>query len=193
MLLRTIDELSWVDCILLSSIAWLSELHESWTWQWVSEYTKNRPYRVQFANIRKMVLCKGLNTLFTSVHRPIHGTSCPKSQLKSTCLTAKFGSFLDHAEMGEKKDKMWSVLMSNIWFLWFLQSMFLWSYLYQWCGFCWQKLQQKSVTTARFVYIAVWLCWKIKYWGHVATTNWLHWSPVSWYNLTAVHMSVWMR
>ena len=32
----------------------------------------------------------------------MHGTSFPKSQLKSTCLTAKFGSFLDHAEMGEK-------------------------------------------------------------------------------------------
>ena len=30
------------------------------------------------------------------------GTSYPKSQLKSTCLTAKFGSFLDHAETGEK-------------------------------------------------------------------------------------------
>ena len=36
-------------------------------------------------------------SLFTSMRRPMHGTSCPKSQLKSTCLTAKFGSFLDHA------------------------------------------------------------------------------------------------
>ena len=33
------------------------------------------------------------------------GTSCPKSQLKSTCLTAKFGSFLDHAKTGEKRTK----------------------------------------------------------------------------------------
>ena len=41
-------------------------------------------------------------SLFTSMHRPMHGTSCPKSQLKSTCLTARFGSFLDHTEMGEK-------------------------------------------------------------------------------------------
>ena len=40
-------------------------------------------------------------SLFTSMRRPMHGTSCPKSQLKSTCLTAKFGSFLDHAETGE--------------------------------------------------------------------------------------------
>ena len=42
------------------------------------------------------------SSLFTSMRRPMHGKSCPKSQLKSTCLTAKFGSFLDHAETGEK-------------------------------------------------------------------------------------------
>ena len=41
-------------------------------------------------------------SLFMSMCRPMHSTSCPKSQLKSTCLTAKFGSFLDHAETGEK-------------------------------------------------------------------------------------------
>ena len=41
-------------------------------------------------------------SLFTSMRRPMRGTSCPKSQLKSICLTAKFGSFLDHAETGEK-------------------------------------------------------------------------------------------
>ena len=41
-------------------------------------------------------------SLFTSMRRPKHGTSCLKSQLKSTYLTAKFGSFLDHAETGEK-------------------------------------------------------------------------------------------
>ena len=28
------------------------------------------------------------------------------SQLKSTCLTAKFGSFLDHAETGEKRQNV---------------------------------------------------------------------------------------
>ena len=48
---------------------------------------------------------------------------------------------------GQKRTKMWSVLLSNIQFLWFLQSMLLLSYLYQWCGFCWQKSMQKSVTT----------------------------------------------
>ena len=43
-------------------------------------------------------------SLLTSMHRPMHGTSCPKAkpQLKATCLTAKFGSFLDHVETGEK-------------------------------------------------------------------------------------------
>ena len=60
--------------------------------------TRGTP-RVQLANIRKMVLCQGL---LTSMRWPMHGTSCLKSQLKSTCLTAKFGRFLDHAETGEK-------------------------------------------------------------------------------------------
>ena len=41
-------------------------------------------------------------SMFTSKRRPMHGTSCPKSQLKSTCLTAKFESFADHTETGEK-------------------------------------------------------------------------------------------
>ena len=61
--------------------------------------------RVQFANIRKMVLCQGLPRCFTSMCQPMHGTSCSKSQLKSRCLTAKFGSFLDHAETGKKGGK----------------------------------------------------------------------------------------
>ena len=45
-------------------------------------------------------------SLFTSMRRPMHGTSCPKSQLKSTCLTAKFESFIDHVEMGEKRQNV---------------------------------------------------------------------------------------
>ena len=40
---------------------------------------------------------------------------------------------------------MWSVLLSNIWFCWFLQSMFLLSYLYQWCGFCWQRFKCRNL------------------------------------------------
>ena len=39
--------------------------------------------------------------LFMCMRRSMHGKSCPVS-LKSTCLTAKFGRFLDHAEMGKK-------------------------------------------------------------------------------------------
>ena len=66
----------------------------------ISYPTRGTP-QVQFANIRKMVVSRP-PSLLTSMRWPINGTSCPKSQLKSTCLTAKFGSFLDHAEMGEK-------------------------------------------------------------------------------------------
>ena len=45
-------------------------------------------------------------TLFTSIGQPMHCTSCPKSQLKSTRLTAKFGSFSDHAQTGEKSQNV---------------------------------------------------------------------------------------
>ena len=45
-------------------------------------------------------------TLLTSMGQPMHGTSCPKSQLKSTRLTAKFGSFSDHAQTGEKSQNV---------------------------------------------------------------------------------------
>ena len=39
-------------------------------------------------------------TLFTAVSLPSHGTSCAL-QLKSIFMTAKFGSFFEHVEMGE--------------------------------------------------------------------------------------------
>ena len=61
---------------------------------YILRYGRNT--RVQFADKED-----GLVPLFTSMRRPMHGPSCPKSQLKSTCLTAKFGSFLDHTEMGK--------------------------------------------------------------------------------------------
>ena len=59
---------------------------------WFTLYHAWGTPQVQFANIR-MVLCHGLPHLFMSMCRPMYGTSCPKSQLKSTCLTANFGSF----------------------------------------------------------------------------------------------------
>ena len=65
--------------------------------------------------------------------------------LKSTCLTTKFWSFLDHTcGNGQKKTKLW--------FLWFLQSMFLLSYPYQWCGFGWQSwnLWPQFINTLQF-------------------------------------------
>ena len=44
-------------------------------------------------------------SLFTSMRRPMHGTSCPKSQLKSTCLTAKFGKLFRPRGNGRKRTK----------------------------------------------------------------------------------------
>ena len=91
-------------------------------------------------------------SLFTSMRRPMHGTSCPKSQLKSTCLTAKFGSFfmfLDHAETGEKGQNVTSssvqhpislifainvsliILLPMMWIL-LTKPICLWSYVTNW-------------------------------------------------------------
>ena len=87
-----------------------------------------------------------------------------------------------------KKDKMWSVLLSNIRFLWFLQSIFLLSYLYQWCGFCWQSLCRNL--WPQFVYICSFARLKNKHIGvlgtNVATISWLHWSPVSGYMMSVL-------
>ena len=81
---------------------------------------------------------------------------------------------------------MWSVLLSNIRFLWFLQSMFLISYLYQWCGF-YSKPMQKSVPTVCLHCSFARL--KNKHIGvlgtNVATISWLHWAPVSGYRIHA--------
>ena len=62
-------------------------------------------------------------TWFTTMRQPMYDTSCPESRVKSTCVTAKFGSFFDHAETDKKKDKMSSVPLSYVRFLLFLQSM----------------------------------------------------------------------
>ena len=66
----------------------------------VTTYTRNTPGLI--CQYKEDGLVSRPPSLFTSMHRPMHGTSCPKSLLKSTCLTAKFGSFLDHTETGEK-------------------------------------------------------------------------------------------
>ena len=110
--------------------------------------------------------------LFTSMRRPMQGPSCSKSQLKSKCLIAKFGSFLDHSEIGDKGQNVISSFVQHPISLIFAIYMFLLSYLYQWCGFCCQSLCRNL--WPQFVYIAVSLDWKINihvwscviYWGH---------------------------
>ena len=63
-------------------------------------YTRNTPGSI--CQNKEDGLVSRPPSLFMPMRRPMHGTSCPKSQLKSTCLTAKFGSFLNHEETGEK-------------------------------------------------------------------------------------------
>ena len=76
----------------------------------------------------------------------MHGTLCPKSQLKSACVTAKFGSFLDHAKMGEKGQNVISSSVQHLISLIFaihvsfiIPSPMMWILL--------TKPMQKSVTT----------------------------------------------
>ena len=116
-------------------------------------------------------------SLFTSMRRPMHGTSCPKSQLKSTCLTAKFGSFLDHAEMGEKGQNVISSSVQHPISLIFAIHVSL-IILLPMMWILLTKPMQKSVTTVCLHCSFARL--KNKQIGvlgtNVATMSWLHWS-----------------
>ena len=148
-------------------------------------YTRNTPGSI--CQYKEDGLVSRPPSLLTSMRWPVHDTSCPKSQLKSTCLTAKFGSFLDHAEMGEKGQNVISSSDQQhpiISLIFAIHSMFLLSYmyLYQWCGFCWQSVCRNL--WSQFVYPAggTFARLKNKHMGvlgtNVATMSWLHWSPV---------------
>ena len=124
------------------------------------------------------------------------GTSCPKSVSTQVYMLDRkiWKLFRTRA----KKDKLWSVLLSNIRFLWFLQSMFLLSYLYQW--FCWQLSKTKPMAFLHRLLAYAEICdhslftlqfryrLKNKHIGelgtNVATISWLHWSPLSGYMIT---------
>ena len=126
-------------------------------------YARNTPGSI--CQYKKDGLVSRPPSLFMSMRRPMHGTSCPKSQLKCTCLTAKFGSFLDHTETSEKGQNVISSSVQHPISL-ILQSMFLLSYLYQWGGFCSQSICRNL--RPQFVYTAVSLDWKLniyEYWG----------------------------
>ena len=98
------------------------------------------------------------------------------------CLTAKFGSFLDHAETGEKGQNVISSSVQHlISFIFAIHVSFI--IIYQWCGFCWQSLGRNLWPP--FVYIAVLLDWKNKHiigvlGTNVATISWLHFARYNW-------------
>ena len=117
------------------------------------------------------------------MRQPMHGTSSPKSQLKSTRLTAKFGSFLDHAKMGEKGQNVISSFVQFPISLIFALHVFFIIHLPM-MRILLTKPMQKSVNTGclhcNFARL------KYKHIGvlgtNVATISWLHWSPVSGYS-----------
>ena len=124
-------------------------------------------------------------SLFTSMRQPMHGTSCPKSKLKSTCLTAKFGSFLDHVETVEKGQNVISSSVQHpISLIFAIHVSFIIPLPMMWILLT--KPMQKSVTTVCLHCSFARL--KNKHIGvlrtNVATISWLHWSPVSGYKVT---------
>ena len=59
-----------------------------------------------------MVLCQGLPHWLRLCVDPCMARHA--QSLKSTCLTAKFGSFLDHAETGEKRKNVISSFVQHL-------------------------------------------------------------------------------
>ena len=124
-------------------------------------------------------------SLFTSMRQPMHGTSCPKSQFKSTCLTAKFGRFLDHAETGEKgQNVISSFVQLPISLIFALHVSFIIPLPMTWILLT--KPMQKSVNKVCYIHCSF-ARLKNKHigvlWTNVATISWLLWSPVSGYRL----------
>ena len=118
-------------------------------------------------------------SLFTSMRQPMHGKSCPKSQLKSTCLTAKFGSFLGHAETGEKRQNVISSSVQHpISLIFAIRVSLIIPLPTMWILLT--KPMQKSVITVCLHCSFARL--KNKHIGvlgtNIATMSWLHWSPV---------------
>ena len=100
-------------------------------------YTRNTPGSI--CQYKEDGLVSRPPSLLTSMRRPMHGTSCPKSQLKSTYLTAKFGSFFKRPRGNRRKrTKCDQFFCPTSDFFDFCNPWFLLSYLY---GFCWQSLQ----------------------------------------------------
>ena len=106
----------------------------------------------------------------------------PKSQLKFTCLTTKFGSFLDHAETGGKGQNVISSSVQHpISLIFAVHVSFIVPLPLMWILLT--KPMQKSVTTVCLHCSFARL--KNKHIGvlgtNVATISWLHWSPMSGY------------
>ena len=148
-------------------------------WKSIHAFKKHTSFvwiynQLQIHTVLYVALCQGLpHCLRLCVDPCMQGPSCSKSQLKSKCLIAKFGSFLDHSEIGDKGQNVISSFVQHpISLIFAIYIVFLLSYLYQWCGFCCQSLCRNL--WPQFVYIAVSLDWKINihvwscviYWGH---------------------------
>ena len=119
-------------------------------------------------------------SLFMSMRQPMHGTSCPKSQLKSTCLTAKFGRVFRPRGNGRKRTKCDQFFCPTSDFFDFCNPYFFY-HTFTNDVILLTKPMQKSVTTVCLHCSFARL--KNKHIGVLGTNviSWLHWSPVSGY------------
>ena len=127
-----------------------------------------------------MVLCQGLPHCLRLCVDPCMARHA--QSLKSTCLTAKFGNFLDHVEMGEKgQNVINSSVQHPISLIFAIHVSFIIPIPMMWILLT--KPMQKYVTTVCLHCSFARL--KNKHIGvlgtNVATISWLHWSPVSGY------------
>ena len=120
-------------------------------------------------------------SLFTSMRRPMHGTSCPKSQVYM--LDRKIWKLFRPRGNGRKRTKCDQFFCPTSDFFDFCNPCFFYLYLTPMMWILLTKPMQKSVTTVCLHCSFARL--KNKHIGvlgtNVATISWLHWSPMSGY------------
>ena len=141
--------------------------------------TRLKPWILIQYTVRSWVTREGWQTKWSYVNELV----MPKSQLKSTCLTAKFGSFLDHAETGERGQNVISssvqhpislILAIHVSFIKPLPMVMARVLLTKprLCRNLWSTVcLHGSFTTLKNKHMGV-------LGTNAATMGWLHWSPV---------------
>ena len=190
----------WVPVRNMFTIVWPGGYYKS-----LHNSTRGTPQTVQFANIRKMSCVKWQGLPIVYVYASTHAwhvmpIDCIVSSDKSTCLTAKFGSFClfrPHGS-GRKLAKCDQFFCPKSDFFDFCNPCFFYQTFTNDVDFA-DNVKERQRQSLGYGYgyaeFNLWpqfvhcsLDWKIIHIGvlgiKVTTISWLHWSPVSGYNTT---------